>query len=105
MGQGSSQLWVPLAEELLAELSLYSLEAPASSWGAASCPRFRWAVNVAQWLPDGGAEGQEFQLLLSLLPLEEQQQVMQYRTLPEANTHQYTIFVRQINNKYINICI
>lgn len=26
MGQGSSQLWVPLAEELLADLSLYTLE-------------------------------------------------------------------------------
>ncbi|CAK9020200.1 unnamed protein product [Durusdinium trenchii] len=87
MGQGVSVgLSVPLAEELLSELAQYTLEAPASSWGSQStesCARFRWAVNVGCWMPDGGSHGEEFRLLLSLLPFEEQQAVMQYRTLPD----------------------
>lgn len=85
MGQNVSGAWlsVPLAEELLAELEQYNLEAPDSFWGGSSCARFRWAVNVGRWMPQGGAEGEEFKMLLSLLPFEEQEQVMQYRALPD----------------------
>ena len=68
---------------------------------------FRWAVNVGRWMPQGGSEGEEFKMLrgteggsertlcnctpefkfsclkfrLSLLPVDEQEAVMQYRAL------------------------
>jgi len=70
---------------------------------------FRWAVNVGRWTPQGGSEGEEFKMLrgaeggsvrtlcnckpefkfsylkfrLSLLPVDEQEAVMQYRALLE----------------------
>ena len=44
--------------EQVANLLLLSLEDAALGSG------FRWAVNVGRWMPQGGAEGDEFKMLL-----------------------------------------
>eukprot|EP00439_Symbiodinium_sp_Y106_P060729 s1591_g9.t1 len=86
MGQSVSASWLsaPLAKELLEELRQFSLQAPGSFWapGPVSA-RFRWAVNINDWKPSGGSDGEEFRLLLSLLKPEEQESIMSYRALPD----------------------
>mmetsp|Transcript_89808 Transcript_89808/g.279452 ORF Transcript_89808/g.279452 Transcript_89808/m.279452 type:complete len:409 (-) Transcript_89808:36-1262(-) len=48
--------------------------------GPGSGCRHRWAVNIDEWDPEGGADGPEFQFLLGLIQEEEEKtQVMKYK--------------------------
>lgn len=63
-----------------ARLAMLSLEAPAT-WGeVTSDARWRWALDAENWRPAAGADGEEFQMLLDLLPRnEERDHVLQQR--------------------------
>lgn len=40
--------------------------------------RLRWAVDVHRWEPEGGADGDEFAFLLSIIPAEEAEKVRKF---------------------------